>query len=165
MYPPTTPPPSRPSYLKTTIFCCCLIWYVLFCFDFSGLAYRWQQCIRWQQLLKMHLIKMLSKVETFEYVCFSFTYRRTKTGGFRIPWCHKSYASSCYRISIVFKLRGWAWTLKTLRVEAYFSESGDKVSFSKNIRIRVDELLFIIYQNDYNLLKLAILIFRVCLDL
>ena len=55
--------------------------------------------------------------------------------------------------------------MKTLRVEAYFSESGDKVSVSKNIRIRVDELLFIIYQNDYNLLKLAILIFRVCLDL
>ena len=112
-----------------------------------------------------HLIKMLSKVEIFEHVCFLFTCRRTKTGGFRIPWCHKSYATSCYCISIVFKLRGWAWTLKTIRVEAYFSESGDKVSVSKNIRIRVDELLFIIYQNDYNLLKLAILIFRVCLDL
>ena len=49
--------------------------------------------------------------------------------------------------------------MKTLRVEAYFSESGDKVSFSKNIRIRVDELLFIIYQNDYNLLKMAIFYF------
>ena len=142
-----------------------VVWFGMFCFVFSGLAYRWQQCIRWQQLSKMHLIKMLSKVEIFEHVCFLFTCRRTKTGGFRIPWCHKSYATSCYRISIVFKLRGWAWTLKTLRVEAYFSESGDKVSVSKNIRIRVDELLFIIYQNDYNLLKLAILIFRVCLDL
>ena len=50
-------------------------------------------------------------------------------------------------------------------VKKKIDTSGDKVSVSKNIRILVDELLFIIYQNDYNLLKLAILIFRVCLDL
>ena len=148
----------RRWYLKTKICCCCLIWYVLFCFlRFFFLAYRGQQCIRWQQLSKMHLIKMLSKVETFEYVCFSFTCRLKKKR--REVFEHHDVINHMPREAIVFPS-----FLNCVDGPKLWKRYVWK-HISKNIRIRVDELLFIIYQNDYNLLRLAILIFRVCLDL
>ena len=55
------------------------------------------------------------------------------------PWC----------LAIVVRTPPGRKLWKRLRVEAYFSESEDKVSVSKNTRIRVDELLFIIYQNAF----------------
>ena len=133
-----------------------LVCFVLFSPVFF-LAYRGQQCIRWQRLSKMHLIKMLSKVETFEYVCFSFTCRLTKKR--REVFEHHDVINHMPREAIVFPS-----FLNCVDGPKLWKRYVWK-HISKNIRIRVDELLFIIYQNDYNLLRLAILIFRVSLDL
>ena len=77
-----------------------------------------------------------------------------ENGGFRIPWSHTSYTTRIMHapegmlsyfhrfLNCVDGRKLW----KRFVWKPYSLGSGDKVSVSNNIRIRVDKLLFIIYQ-------------------